>query len=168
MNKDLSPSQTFLIFSIGPGLYGLPIKTLQEVLLLSELSRPPGLPPAIEGFLKLGPRLLPILRLDKLFDLPELTLDLYTPVLIFRKLEHPYGLIVEKILEIVTVTQNQLIPIEPTQSFRGSLEAELQLGSKTVHIFNLHKLLDAQEKQAIAHFKNEEENHRQKLGVALP
>ena len=170
MDKDVSLSKTLLIFSIGPQFYGLPIETLQEVLLLSELSRPPGLPAAIEGFLKLGNRLLPILRLDRLFGLPVITLNLYTPVLILRKLEHPYGLIVEKVSEIVTVTQQQLSPVEPSLSFRGSLEAELQLDTRTIHIFNLHKLLDAQEDQAITHFKEEEQIRLQSLkriGVPL-
>jgi purine-binding chemotaxis protein CheW len=166
VNSQTSLSKPYLVFSIGDQSCGLPLEALQEVLLLSELSRPPKRPMALEGFLKLGNRLIPILRLDKLLNLPEIELNIKTPILLLRNVENSYGLLVEKISEIVTVNKNQLAPVNPNQSFRGCLEEELQLETKTVHIFNLQKLLNIEEIQAIHYFKNEEKLHRQKLGAA--
>src|SRR5581483_12384644 len=44
-------TRSLLVFHLGSQAYGLPLHEVQEVLTLAALSRPPGLPSLLAGFL---------------------------------------------------------------------------------------------------------------------
>ena len=51
---------------------------------MATLFAPPGLPAGLAGFLDLRGTAVPIVRLDRLFDLPELRPGLHTPMIVLR------------------------------------------------------------------------------------
>ena len=71
-----------LLFHVGGEEYGIPLRHLQEVVLMARLSRSPGLPGILAGFLNLGGSAIPVLRLDRLLGLSEQTPGLYTPLIV--------------------------------------------------------------------------------------
>jgi len=64
---------SLLVFHLSGQAYGLPLAEVAEVVPMALLSRAPGLPPLLAGFLNLAGTAVPVLRTDRLFGLPDLT-----------------------------------------------------------------------------------------------
>ncbi len=72
------------------------------------LARPPGLPAILEGILNLGGVAIPVVKLDRLFGLPERVAGLYTPIIVLRS-QNPLALLVDKVSEILTVAGKNMM-----------------------------------------------------------
>src|ERR1700736_3896381 len=85
--RSARPGQrALLVFHLGGSGYALPLHEIQEIVPMAWLSRPPGSPSVVAGLLNLGGKAVPVIRLDRLFELPDLVPTLYTPLVILR---HP-------------------------------------------------------------------------------
>src|SRR5438128_1451705 len=92
-----------LLFHIGAQAYALPLQEVAEIVPMAELFCPPNLPTMLAGFLNLGGTAVPVLRLDRLFDQPDVTLGCYTPLVLLRNPDHRLALLVEKVSRIIAV-----------------------------------------------------------------
>src|SRR4051812_6590060 len=68
-----------VVFHLAGQAYALELGAVQEIVLMAALSRPPGLPSMLEGFLNLAGTAIPVVRLDRLFRLPEQMPGMFTP-----------------------------------------------------------------------------------------
>lgn len=76
------PRHSLLIFRTSGLDCAFPLKTVREIVPMARLSVPPGLPSGLAGFLNLRGTAVPIVRLDRLFDLPEQLPGLHTPMIV--------------------------------------------------------------------------------------
>src|ERR1700686_41860 len=79
-----------------------PLQTVKEIVPMAMLSTPPGLAPCLAGFLNLRGTAIPILCLDRFFDLPEQRPGLHTPLIILRTGDSPAGVLVASVRRIVS------------------------------------------------------------------
>ena len=152
-----SARRALVIFHLGGQAYGLPLEEVLEIVPLALLSRPPGLPAMMAGFLGLEGQAVPVLRLDRLFGLPELTPGLYTPLLILRSPGHPLALLVEKVSRITAVAADAVVPVPPGESFNDCAEGVVTLDSHVVLLLSPERLLLDKEQQCLAEFQDLEQ-----------
>ncbi len=76
--------QNLLIFHSSGLDCAFPLEAVREIVPMAMLSSPPGLPSGLAGFLDLRGTAIPIVRLDRLFDLPEQLPGLHTPMIVLR------------------------------------------------------------------------------------
>ena len=88
-----------------------PLETVKGIVPMAMLSTPPGLPSCLAGFLNLRGTAIPILRLDRLFNLPEQLPGLYTPLIILRAADSPAGVLVASVRRIASVTKTACLPL---------------------------------------------------------
>ncbi len=69
-------------FELGEMLCALPLEDIQEIVPIAELSRPPGLPTILEGFLNLGGVAIPVVAIKRLFQMGDPTEGPYAHLLI--------------------------------------------------------------------------------------
>src|SRR5258708_2578808 len=93
----------YVIFHVALQAYGLPLDAVREILPLAQLSQPPGMPSLLAGFLNLEGIAVPVVRLSRLFELPEQTPGLYAPLLIVRAADLTVALLVDSISEIASI-----------------------------------------------------------------
>ena len=82
-------------FELAGRTCAIPSANVREVLFMPALARPPGLPAILEGILNLGGVAVPVVKLDRLFGLPERVAGLYTPIIVLRS-QNPLALLVDK------------------------------------------------------------------------
>src|SRR5262249_23772735 len=110
---------TLTIFQVSGELLAVDAGAVQEIALMAELSVPRGLPTAIAGFLNLGHRPVPIIRLARLLSLPDPALGLYTQILIVRDGgRSPIGWIVERVTQIIHVRHDDVLAVPENHCFR--------------------------------------------------
>src|SRR3984885_1179740 len=138
-------AQHYLIFHSSGLDCAFPLEAVREIVPMATLSSPPGLPPGLAGFLDLRGTAIPIVRLDRLFNLPEQLPGLHTPMIVLRGVLGPIGILVESVRGIVPVTPAQLLELPPGGTLRSCATAGLQLDGDLVHVLSPAALLAASE-----------------------
>ena len=95
MGDSQERTQNLLVFHSSGLDCAFPLEAVREIVPMARLSSPPGLPSGLLGFLDLRGTAIPIVRLDRLFDLPEQKPGLHTPMIILRGVLGPIGILVD-------------------------------------------------------------------------
>src|ERR1700683_1631447 len=104
-------TQDFLVFHSSGLDCAFPLEAVREICPMARLSSPPGLPSGLAGLLNLRGTAIPIIRMDRLFDLPEQQMGLHTPMIVLRGVLGPIGILAESVRSIVPVDSSQLLEI---------------------------------------------------------
>jgi purine-binding chemotaxis protein CheW len=150
--------RTFLLFEVHKQGYGLPIHDVREVVPMVRLWHYPGLPAVVAGFLNLGGIAVPVLRPDRLFGTPELVPGMYTPLLILRHPDSQLALMAEKVQQLVTVPDEDIMPVTGTHSFNDCVEGFVSVAGRVVLILTADRLLLEKEHQSLAEFQDREQS----------
>ena len=146
-----------VVFHLGEQAYGIPLHEVQEIVPLAALSRPPGLPSVLAGFLNLAGTAVPVLRLDRLFELPALTPGRYTPLLLLRNPDYRLALMVDKVSRIVSVAAEAVMPVREKQSFNDCVEGVVTLDDHVILLLSAERILLEKEHQLLAEFQDREQ-----------
>lgn len=173
----LKPPKTLLQHSVrhGNGLvvFGLTgatcavdLQAVQEIMHMARLSKPSGLPSVLAGFLNLGRRAIPIIRLHRLLGVPEPPHGLYTQILIFRETRGlPVGWIVDRVTQIVSRPQAEIMPVPENQCFKDCVVGTFSLNGANVTLLSPERVLLEQERQSIREFAEIEQARLRELDV---
>jgi purine-binding chemotaxis protein CheW len=143
-------SQNLLIFHASGLKCAFPLDAVREIVPMAELASPPGLPSGLAGFLNLRGTAIPIVRFDRLFDLPEQSPGLHTPMIILRGVLAPIGVLVAAVHAIVAVPPPGLIELPGDRTFKGCATAVLEIAGETVHVLSAAELVGANEDRLLA------------------
>jgi purine-binding chemotaxis protein CheW len=151
MLKSIYSGQRILIFRLCGHLCAIRTECVCEIVPMAQLSCPPGMPTLLQGLLNLAGKMIPVLRLDRLFGLQEHKPDLYTPLLVVRIKETRAALLVDNVLEVAAIPS--LVPVVDVQhSFNSCAEAAIHIGGETVHLLSVDQILLQQERKCVMEF----------------
>jgi purine-binding chemotaxis protein CheW len=146
------PDQTLLIFRCSGLDCAFPLEAVREIVPMATLSTPPGLPSGLAGFLDLRGTAVPIVRLDRLFDLREQQPGLHTPMIVLRGILGPIGVLVGSVRGIVKTPAGRLLDLPPDGTFQGCATAVLQIDGEPIHLLSPSALLGANEVSLLADY----------------
>ncbi len=145
--------QNLLVFHSSGLDCAFPLEAVREIVPMARLSAPPGLPSGLAGFLDLRGTAVPIVRLDRLFDLPDQKPGLYTPLIVLRGVRGPLGILADSVRGIVPVPAAQWVGLPGDGTFQGCATATLQLDGELIHVLSPSALLQANEDQLLAEYR---------------
>ena len=157
------PARTLLVFELAGRACALPVETVQEIVPMAELAHPPGLPCVLEGFLNLRGGAVPVLRLNRLFDLPARPPGLHTPLIILPTRPCALALLAEAVTGIVTVPSGSILPIRDKNCFNDCVEAEMEIHERLVHLLSPERLLLEKERQCVAELQAKAQQYLDEL-----
>jgi purine-binding chemotaxis protein CheW len=146
------PEQSLLIFHSSGLNFAFPLDAVREIVPMATLSTPPGLPSGLAGFLDLRGAAVPIVRLDRLFDLREQQPGLHTPMIVLRGVLGPIGVLVGSVRGIVQAPAARLLDLPPDGAFQGCATAVLQIDGEPIHLLSPASLLAANEARLLAEY----------------
>lgn len=142
-----------LLFGLAGRRCALPAGAVREIVHMAELTRPPGMPSALDGVLMMGRQAVPVLRLDRLFGFPETPAALYTPIVLLNGRD-PLGLLVDSVETVRTVPDEAVGRTAAEETFNGCAEAVVTLPDGIAHLLAPSRLLLAHERRRIAEFRS--------------
>ena len=155
---NMKPRERILIFAIGGKSCALPLGVAREVLPMAALSRPPGLPSIMEGFLDLGGRAVPVLRLDQLLGLPAWSPGVSALLLLADLGKRLVAFPVSNVEDVVSVGADfQFLPLAEAEAFNGCVRGLLHQGGQTHCLLDPERLLLAAEARRVAEFREREQ-----------
>jgi purine-binding chemotaxis protein CheW len=146
------PDQNLLIFHSSGLDCAFPLDAVREIVPMATLSTPPGLPSGLAGFLDLRGTAVPIVRLDRLFDLREQQPGLHTPMIVLRGVLGPIGVLVGSVRGIVQAPAARLLDLPPDGTFHGCATAVLKIDGEPIHLLSPASLLAANEHRWLADY----------------
>lgn len=150
--REEEPTQNLLVFRSSELDCAFPLEAVQEIVPMAYLSAPPGLPSGLAGFLDLRGVAIPIIRLDRVFDLSEQRPGLHTPLIVLRGTPTPVGILVDYVRCILPVPRGQLTGLPETRTFRGFATAAVQIEGDLIHLLSPASLLEADENRSLADY----------------
>lgn len=145
-------TQNLLIFHSSELDCAFPLEAVREIVPMARLSCPPGLPSGLAGFLDLRGTAVPIVRLDRLFNLTEQLPGLHTPMIVLHGLRGPVGILADSVRGIVRVPSERLLDMAEDGTFQGCATAVVELDGDLVHVLSPSALLEANEVGLIADY----------------
>lgn len=147
------PSNHYLVFACSERKFAFPLHEIREILPIAELAGTPGLPPIIAGFLNLGGDMIPVIRLDRLFSLPEMRVGPYSH-LILAGAERNVAFLVDYAEEVAPLPPGALHSIRDGETFNDCAKAAFTRDERTVHLLSVEKVLLSEEKHKIDEWKS--------------
>ena len=144
-------THNLLIFHFSGLGCAFPLDAVREIVPMARLSLPPGLPSGLAGFLDLRGTAIPIVRLDRLFDLPEQQPGLHTPMIVLRGVLAPIGILVNSVRGIVEVPVG-LVKIPADATFHGCATGTMEIDGDLIHVLSPALLLQASEDRLLADY----------------
>ena len=145
-------AQNLLIFHSSGLECAFPLEAVREIVPMAWLIAPLGLPSALAGFLDLRGTAIPIIRLDRLFNLPEQKPGLHTPMIVLRGTLGPLGILVDSVRGIVPAAPGQLLEIAEDRTFQGCATGAIEVDGDRIHLLSPAALLAANEDRMLADF----------------
>jgi purine-binding chemotaxis protein CheW len=153
----LKRPRSLLVFFLAGQAYGLPLRDVQEVLPMAQLTRPHDLPAALAGFLNLGGAAVPVLRLGRLFGLTERPPGLYTPLIVLRSPDTRLVLMADQVSGIVAVSDEEVITVPEDHSFNDCVVGMATIEGRVVLLLSPERLLLDKEQQCLAELQDREQ-----------
>ena len=141
------------LFELVGESFGLRLESVVEIVPMMTLSSPPSIPSILEGFLNLRGTALPVVRVASLLGLPQVPLELHTPLVIVRRGNLVLALLVNRVTGIVPVPLSGLVPISESDSFNGCVDGRLTVAGRAVHLLSLDRLLLEKEQRILGEFQ---------------
>ena len=145
-------TQNLLIFHLSGLDCAFPLKEVREIVPMAMLFSPPGMPSGLEGFLNLRGTAIPIVRLDRLFDLSEQRPGLHTPMIVLRGTSNPIGILVDSVRGIVPLAGAALLDLPERGTFQGCAKASFELDGDLIHLLSPDALFEANEVRLLAEY----------------
>ena len=134
---------------------------------MAQISRPPNSPAMLAGFLNLGGKAIPVLRLDWLLGLAEHPIGLYTPLIVLHDPDYHFALMVEKILRICSIPDEAFLPVEDKNSLNGCIRGVATHTEQSILLLSPRRILFEKEQQCLAEFQDREHARLRELEVSI-
>lgn len=100
----------FLTFKLANEEYGMDILRVQEIRSYEEPTRIANAAPFIKGVVNLRGVIVPIVDLRMRFDLPEITYNSFTVVIVINVANRILGMVVDGVSDVISLKPDQLRP----------------------------------------------------------
>jgi chemotaxis signal transduction protein len=108
----------------------------------------------LQGFLNLAGAAVPVLRLDRLFQLSEQHPGLYSMLIVTKGVaDGPAAVLVDRVRGIVTVAQSPVLPVGKRSSFNDCADGMVTVDEQVIHLLSPSRVLLAKEREALAEFQ---------------
>jgi len=146
-NNSSEPVQEFLTFTLGSEEYAIDILRVQEIRGYDQVTAIANSPAFIKDVINLRGAIVPIVDLRIKFNLPSVTYDPFTVVIILNVLNRIVGIVVDSVSDVLALTPNE---IKPAPEFGGSFDTQYLMGLATVEermliLVNIEQLMSSQE-----------------------
>lgn len=157
---------SLVVFQLGAHHAAFPLEDIERVAPMAELAVPPGMPSMLAGILNLSGAAVPVLLLDRLLQLPETHLNLYSVLIILKDAsEGRVAILADGIDRIVTVPESALLSVGERNCFNACAGATVALADTNVSILVPSKILLEKERKALVEFQCLAQQRLREAGV---
>jgi purine-binding chemotaxis protein CheW len=150
----LDPQRALLVFHLAGQLAAVPLENVERIVPMAQLAHPPGMPAPLEGILNLAGTAAPVVRLDRLLQLPAPPPGLYSMLIVLKGVSGGrIALLVDRVIEILSVPGSAFVPVHDEDSFNACAEATVSMRGEIVHLLSPTRILLEKERETLSEFQ---------------
>lgn len=138
-------SRKYLTFLVESQTFGLPIRNVNGIIQMQEITTVPELPAHVKGVINMRGRVVPIIDVNLRFGKAEQTYTQRTCIIILETEQGQVGIIVDEVREVLDIPEEDISP-RPAMVAQGNsyVDGIGKVGGKMVLLLD-SKLLVGQE-----------------------
>ena len=140
-----------LIFDLNGEYYATDILDVERILGYEEPTQMPDVPEFVEGVINHENKILPIINLTKKFKFPNLKMGELSKVIVIKKEDKKFGIVVDNVYEVKDVDYNlfEEAPSITTTISKKFIKGLIKLDEKIVILLNMVEILSEEEEGMI-------------------
>ena len=160
LEEDLQKGQ-FMTFQTGREFFGIGISYINEIIQMQPITAVPEVEDYIKGLINLRGKIIPVIDIRVRFKMEPLEYTDRTCIIVINVKSMVIGVIVEKIAEVVTITDDDIVP-PPTLGRRDSEQNKYvyglaRIGDSIKLLLDPEKLVKDADIEALEELQEEEE-----------
>lgn len=143
----MTSDDTFIVFELDAGVYGVPTSHVQHVEMLEHVTRVPNTAAAVDGVVFSRGQVFPALNLRARFGLPRIPYTSETRLIFLRVEQRVVALVVDRAREFQRIPPESIRPVEDTLvGIQGNhVEAVATVKGRNVLILDVGAVLTLEE-----------------------
>lgn len=106
--EGLSDRRDLVVFRLAHQTYALPIEPIVRIIEMVTITPIPQLSNVVEGVINVRGVAVPVINLRRHFGLPDVAWGLRTPIILVQIGEQTFGLIVDEVIDVLSLSANQV------------------------------------------------------------
>ncbi|CAH1206778.1 Chemotaxis protein CheW [Paenibacillus plantiphilus] len=102
--------EQYIEFAIEKEQYAIRIQDIHEIIKIQDITAIPNVTPYVKGVINLRGKIVPVISLRKLFELPDKDHSRTTRIIVVHHREDTVGIIVDRVNKVATFSDIQLPP----------------------------------------------------------
>ena len=136
----------YLTFDLAGEGYGLEIRHVTEIIGIQKVTNIPDMPEHVIGVLNLRGKVIPIIDVRLRFNLPLREYDERTCIIVVSVNEHPVGLVVDQVSEVVDIAEEDIEPPPATgRNHRHYIQGLGKISEQVKILLNVEALVEEEE-----------------------
>lgn len=131
-----------LVFQIAGREHALPVCDVVEVVRMVAATPLPEAPPWVIGVINFRGRVIPLIEVRSRLGTPSRDADLSTPIIVVQNAEVAAGLVVDEVLEVLTVPSAALDVPDGADAAGRSLSGVARVGDRLIVVLDWERLWD--------------------------
>jgi len=142
----------FVAFKIENQTYAFRIEQIQEIVILSQITRTPQVPEYVEGVANLRGSIIPIVNLRKLFGLEPKPIDADTRTIVVNIGKRVIGCTVDTVTQVVRIVQDAVHAAPDTVTGHGAsyIAGFARINDQLIVLLEVDELLDPQKLEQVS------------------
>lgn len=124
--------------------FGVPVRSVREIIRVSEITRVPQAPVHIRGVTNLRGRIIPVVEIRTRIGLNAATVGYLSRILLVEAHDRVFGLLVDAVTEVLKVPASSVTPAPPEVLSSASAEylvGVAQLGKRLIVLLDLDRVV---------------------------
>jgi len=146
-------AQQIVVFTLAGEHFGLDIHKVYEIIMMPAITKIPRAPEFVEGVINLRGHIVPVFDLRRRLELSPVPADDQTRIIIVEVASHKAGMIVDSVLEVMTVPDKAMEPPSPlmVSAADGSyLEGVINLEEQLIIMVSIDGIFTDGERERLA------------------
>jgi purine-binding chemotaxis protein CheW len=141
-----------VIFELADEFYAVDIACVESIIKMQEITRMPKSPVFVEGVTNLRGKVLPVIDLEKRFDIPAHARNHNTRIMVVNIGQLEVGMIVSAVSEVLTIDDTSIEPAPPMVTTINSnfIAGIARVDSRLVILLDMIQVLSQSERQQTA------------------
>jgi purine-binding chemotaxis protein CheW len=115
--------EQYVEFGIEFEQYAIRIQDIHEIIKMQDITQIPNTIPYVKGVINLRGKIVPIISLRSLFQLPEKEYTKHTRIVVVRHQEDTVGIVVDRMSKVTSFTD-----IQPPPDYVGGIDGNYFVG----------------------------------------
>ena len=137
----MNTEEQLVIFQLNDQQYALPIQETQEIIRMTSITRVPNTSHYVEGIINLRGSIVPVINLNKRFDLPVNEYGEDTRIIVVEYDGQKVGMIVDVVLEVGRFSESEIEPPSVAGDTVNYLKGVVKKGEQLWLLLNLAEVI---------------------------